>query len=130
MTIKNELDGAMLSRDPTVGERYLADPLNQHATTTRFGAEALAEQARVRAALAAPLDPDARLPRRGRTGSSRPRRARRSPAVPGVDRVGLAGPPPREPQRARGPDVIADVVAWLRDRRSTPRGGSPDGGRC
>lgn len=45
--IPNDFDGAALSRDPAVGERYLADPLNEHATTTRFGAEILAEQARV-----------------------------------------------------------------------------------
>lgn len=49
--LKNELDGAILSRDPAVGAAYLADPLNQHKTTFRFGAQALAEQVRVRAAL-------------------------------------------------------------------------------
>ena len=41
MTIPNDFDGGLLSRDPAVGERYLADRLNQHRTTTRFGAEAL-----------------------------------------------------------------------------------------
>ncbi|HLO36828.1 MAG TPA: lysophospholipase [Candidatus Deferrimicrobium sp.] len=51
MTIKNDFDGAILSRDPEVGRRYLADPLNEHVTTARLGAEASAEQARVRKVL-------------------------------------------------------------------------------
>jgi acylglycerol lipase len=49
--LQNALDGEVLSRDPVVAERYLADPLNHHRTTTRFGAEALREQGRVRASL-------------------------------------------------------------------------------
>ena len=76
MTVKNDFDGALLSRDPTVGAAYLADPLNQHVTTTRFGAAALAEQARVRPALGRLLGPDARLPRRG--GSTRADRLERA----------------------------------------------------
>jgi alpha-beta hydrolase superfamily lysophospholipase len=48
---RNGFDGAILSRDPTVGAKYVADPLNYHRTTARLGAEALAEQDRVRAAL-------------------------------------------------------------------------------
>jgi alpha-beta hydrolase superfamily lysophospholipase len=52
VALENDFDGALLSRDPTIGERYLADPLNQHSTTAAFGAAALREQARVRRALA------------------------------------------------------------------------------
>jgi alpha-beta hydrolase superfamily lysophospholipase len=48
---RNGFDGSVLSRDPTVGAKYLADPLNYHRSTVRLGAEALAEQDRVRAAL-------------------------------------------------------------------------------
>ena len=51
MRSRTRFDGTILSRDPSVGERYLADPLNYHSTTTRLGADAIAEQARVRAAL-------------------------------------------------------------------------------
>jgi alpha-beta hydrolase superfamily lysophospholipase len=51
LPVQNGFDGSVLSRDPAVAERYLADPLNQHATTGRFGAEAFAEQARVRGAV-------------------------------------------------------------------------------
>jgi alpha-beta hydrolase superfamily lysophospholipase len=50
-TVRNALDGADLSRDPAVAEAYFADPLNCHTTTTRFAAEALAEQSRVRSGL-------------------------------------------------------------------------------
>jgi alpha-beta hydrolase superfamily lysophospholipase len=51
LALANALDGEVLSRDPAVAEAYLADPLNQHRTTTRFGATALEEQSRVRGAL-------------------------------------------------------------------------------
>jgi alpha-beta hydrolase superfamily lysophospholipase len=49
--IKNDFNGTDLSRDPAIGEAYLADPLNCHATTTRFAAAALAEQGRARSLL-------------------------------------------------------------------------------
>src|SRR4029079_18016141 len=50
LEVKNAFDGTILSRDPSVAERYLADPVNYHRTTTRLGADAMAEQARVLAA--------------------------------------------------------------------------------
>ena len=101
LQVKNAFDGTILSRDPAVAERYLADPLNHHATTTRLGAEALAEQKRATAALD-------RLT------------SRRSSIHGGDDRLvptasselfasaserhppDVSGSPPREPQRARG----------------------------
>ncbi|MGH2512233.1 MAG: lysophospholipase, partial [Candidatus Limnocylindrales bacterium] len=45
LTVRNHIEGAVLSRDPTVGRDYLADPLNVHATTARLGAVLLAAQA-------------------------------------------------------------------------------------
>jgi alpha-beta hydrolase superfamily lysophospholipase len=109
----NGLDGAILSRDPSVGERYLADPLNHHATTFRFGAEALAEQARVRASLGRLAIPtfvyhgeaDRLIP----TASSAP-----LGALPGVVRrtwPELRHESHNEPEHAV---VIAEVIGFLR----------------
>src|SRR5205085_10950320 len=50
--LKNDFDAATLSRDRTVGERYVIDPLNEHRTTTHLAVLAFDEQARVRAAAA------------------------------------------------------------------------------
>ncbi len=52
LSIRNALRMETLSRDPDVGRRYLADPLNHHRTTAGFGLAALAEVERVRASLA------------------------------------------------------------------------------
>ena len=35
LPVRNAFDGSVLSRDPAVAERYLADPLNHHSTTAR-----------------------------------------------------------------------------------------------
>jgi acylglycerol lipase len=51
LSIRNALNTETLSRDPDVGRRYLADPLNHHRTTAGFGRAGLAEQERVRAEL-------------------------------------------------------------------------------
>jgi len=51
MSIPNRLSGSQLSTDPAVGVDYVADPLNVHASTARFGVLAFAEQRRVAAAL-------------------------------------------------------------------------------
>ncbi len=49
LSVPNGVPSGALSRDPEVGRRAKADPLNGRSSTARFGAEALAEQARVRA---------------------------------------------------------------------------------
>jgi alpha-beta hydrolase superfamily lysophospholipase len=111
--IKNAFDGSILSRDRSVGERYLADPLNQHATTTRFGALAISEQARVRVALprlAIPTfvyhgEDDHLVP----TDASAP-----LAGVPGVTRRTYPGLRHESHNEPEGPAVIADVIAWLR----------------
>jgi alpha-beta hydrolase superfamily lysophospholipase len=111
--VKNAFDGALLSRDPTVGERYLADPLNHHATTTGLGAQALAEQARVRSALRRLSVPtlvyhgaaDRLVP----TASSEP-----LSAVPGVIRRTYPTLRHESHNEPEGRRVIGDVVTWLR----------------
>jgi alpha-beta hydrolase superfamily lysophospholipase len=51
LLLANRLDTEVLSSDPGVGERYLADPLNQHKSTVRFAHAAFGEQRRVGVAL-------------------------------------------------------------------------------
>ena len=48
LAIPNGVDGSTLSRDPAVAATLGADPLAAKASTARFAAEALTEQARVR----------------------------------------------------------------------------------
>ena len=113
MTLKNAFEGSLLSRDPAVGEDYVADPLNTHVTTMRFGAEALAEQARVRGALSRLSVPtlvyhgeaDRLVP----TVSSEPLAA--LPSVVRRTYPSLRHECHNEPE---GPEVIADVIGWLR----------------
>ena len=113
IAFRNAFDGTVLSRDPAVAERYLADPLDHHSSTVRLGAEALAEQTRVRAALGRLSVPtlvyhgedDRLVP----TASSEP-----LAHVPGVTRrtwPGLRHETHNEPE---GAAVIAAAVAWLR----------------
>ena len=51
MLLSNRLDTEVLSSDPEVRARYLADPLNQHKSTVRFAHAAFGEQRRVAASL-------------------------------------------------------------------------------
>jgi alpha-beta hydrolase superfamily lysophospholipase len=113
LALRNAFDGTVLSRDPTVAERYLADPLNHHSTTARLGAEALAEGARVRTALDRLSIPtlvyhgaeDRLVP----TASSEP-----LAGVPGVTRRTLPGLRHESHNEPEGEAVIGEVVAWLR----------------
>jgi acylglycerol lipase len=113
--IPNAFDGALLSRDRDVAERYLSDPLNEHVTTARFGAEVLAEQARVQASLTrlalptlvihgaddALVPPSASAPLGELTGVTRRE-------YPGI-RHELHNEP-------EGPSIIDDVVSWIREQ--------------
>jgi alpha-beta hydrolase superfamily lysophospholipase len=113
MEVKNAFDGTILSRDPAVAERYLADPLNYHSTTTRLGADAMAEQMRVLAALDRLRIPtlvihggdDRLVP----TATSEP--FANLPTVTRRVHPGLRHESHNEPE---GQSVIADAVAWLR----------------
>ena len=111
--VRNAFDGAVLSRDPSVGERYLADPLNVHSTTARLGAEALAEGVRVRTALdrlSVPTlvvhgEADRLVP----TASSEP-----LGRLPGVTRRTWPDLRHESHNEPEGERVIAAAVDWLR----------------
>lgn len=121
LTIANAFDGAILSRDPTVGERYLADPQNQHETTTRFGALAIAEQARVHALIGRLSIPT--LAYHGEDDHLVPTAASAPLAgVPGVIRWTYPRLRHESHNEPEGPAVIADVVHWLRANVPTAEG--------
>jgi alpha-beta hydrolase superfamily lysophospholipase len=110
--VRNPFGGAVLSRDPTVAERYFADRLNYHRTTTRLSADAFAEQARVASALdrlSVPTlvyhgEDDALVPVDVSTPFGD------LPTVTRRTYPGLRHETHNEPE---GEQVIADAVAWL-----------------
>ena len=120
MTIPNDFDGGLLSRDPAVGERYLADERNEHRTTARFGAEALAEQDRVRSAAVRLTLPT--LVIHGEADRLVPTASTEIlGALPVVTRVTYPELRHETHNEPEGRQVIEDVIAWLRATVGTRR---------
>jgi acylglycerol lipase len=120
LAIRNAFAGGLLSRDPEIGRRYEADPLNQHSTTTRFGMEAIREQARVRGALARLSVPT--LVIHGEDDRLVPPSASEPLAdVPGVTRLTYPGLRHEIHNEPEGRQVIDDVVTWLRSTAAASR---------
>ncbi len=117
LLVANGLDTSVLSSDPAVRAAYLADPLNQHRTTVRFGHAFFAEQRRVAAALDRLSIPTfvlhGGLDRLVPTASSEALDDR-----PGVVRRVYPGVLHELHNEPEGPRVIGDVVDWIRDRVS------------
>lgn len=114
MRIPNDFDGTTLSRDATVAERYLADPLNEHTTTTRFAAEALAEQRRVQANLARLAIPT--LVIHGADDGLVPASASEPLGqLAGVTRREYPGLRHELHNEPEGPAVLDDVIEWIRE---------------
>jgi acylglycerol lipase len=113
--IPNAFDGALLSRDRDVAERYLTDPLNAHATTARFGAEVLAEQTRVQANLARLALPTLVIP--GADDALVPPSASAPLGeLTGVTRREYPGIRHELHNEPEGPSIIDDVVGWIREQ--------------
>jgi alpha-beta hydrolase superfamily lysophospholipase len=120
MRVSNGPLGDEVSHDPSVVAAYVSDPLMVPSTTVRFGREAAAEQARVRAALAG-LD---RMPvptyvLHGSADTIVPLRA--SEAFAGKGNVafhvheGLRHETHNEFEHGQ---VVAEIVAWIGDWRA------------
>ncbi len=115
LAIPTGVDPSTLSRDPSVGERVKVDDLCVRVSTSRFGAEALVEQARVRAG--ARSIGVATLVLHGL--DDRLVQAAASEVFEGVRGIerrtypGLRHELHNEPE---GPAIIDEVVAWLRER--------------
>ena len=115
LRIANGVPPEMLSRDPARQEAARTDPHMINSSTTAFGARFFEEQARVRAAasrLSIPtlvihgLD-DPIVP---------PRSSEALAALPGVTRRAYAGIRHELHNEPEGPQILADVIAWIDER--------------
>jgi alpha-beta hydrolase superfamily lysophospholipase len=118
MIIANPISGEQLSRDPEVGAAYFADPLVQPRSTARLGAELFGAMKRARAALpeltasGVPTlvihgGSDELVPTQGSEPLG---------MLPGVERRVLPNLRHESLNEPEGPEVVAQVVAWVRDR--------------
>jgi len=124
LAIANGIDGATLSRDPSVAARTVDDPFCVKVSTTRFGAEALVEQARVRRAAHAGFGIPT-LVLHGEDDGLVPAGASEVfAAAPGVERRTFAGLRHELHNEPEGPGIIDQVIAWIRghvsDRATLP----------
>jgi alpha-beta hydrolase superfamily lysophospholipase len=119
LSVPNGVPVETLSRDPEVGRRLLADPLNVRTSTTRFGAEAVAEQARVRAAARSIGGPTLVLHGLD-DGLVPPAASEAFEGAPGVERRTYPGLRHELHNEPEGPAVLDSVVAWLRERATLP----------
>jgi len=116
LKVANGVPKGGLSRDPSVEARMEADPLSAGSSTVQFGAEAFAEQDRVRELL--PAIESLPIPTYVLHGSADPVVPVESSAILGgkgnvTRRVheGLRHECHHEPEHE---DVLAEVVAWIR----------------
>jgi alpha-beta hydrolase superfamily lysophospholipase len=110
--IPNRVVGEHLSRDPNVAEAYFADPLVITKSTVRFGVNAFAELDRLNAELGN-LDVPTLVIHGGEdvlvpTGSSE-----KLGEVDCVERKVYEGLRHETLNEPEGPEVVADIVAWL-----------------
>lgn len=113
LAIPNAITGDQLSRDPAVGEAYLADPLVTRKSTTRLGSEIFAAIDRVNATVKR-LDVRTLVLHGGADTVV--------PAASSASLAGLATVERRLYPKLRhevfnepeGPDVVAEVVVWIR----------------
>ncbi len=117
LLLSNRLDTGVLASDPAVGERYLADPLNQHKSTVRFAHAAFGEQRRVAAALDRLSLPTLVV----HGGDDRLVPTHTSAALdgrPGVTRRVYPDTRHEIHNEPMARQEIDDIVAWVRDRVS------------
>jgi acylglycerol lipase len=116
LAIPNGIDGSTLSRDPAVAAKTVDDPRCVKTSTTRFGALALKEQARVRAGapggfglptLVLHGEDDGLVP----VSASEP-----YGGAPGVERRTYPDLRHELHNEPEGPEIIDEIVAWLRSR--------------
>jgi alpha-beta hydrolase superfamily lysophospholipase len=120
LPIPNGIDGATLSRDPTVGEKVAGDRACATASTARFGAEGLAEQARVRAGIDGLTLP--MLVLHGLDDGLVPARASEVLAtLPNVERRTYPGLRHELHNEPEGPAIIDEIITWLREHAHLQR---------
>jgi acylglycerol lipase len=120
LSVPNGVDSATLSRDAEVGRRAKADPLNGRTSTARFGAEALLEQARVRAAAQGIGGPTLVL--HGEDDHLVPTVSSEAfLGAPGVERRTYPGLRHELHNEPEGPQVLDDIIDWVKDALTAAR---------
>ncbi len=115
LAVPNALKLEHLSRDPAVGEAYLADPLVVNKSTTRFGAALFAAIDEVAMSVGAIRVPTLVL----HGGSDRivpPQSTAFLADIPGFERrlyPNLRHEILNEPE---GPEIVADIVEWINSK--------------
>jgi acylglycerol lipase len=104
-----------LSRDPGVAARVAADPSCASASTARFGAEGMAEQARVRRDLGRLTLPTLVLHGLD-DGLVPPGASERLGSLPNVERRTYPGLRHELHNEPEGPQIVDEVIDWLRVR--------------
>lgn len=118
--IPNDIKGETLSRDPSVAARTVDDPGCVKTSTARFGAEGLGEQARVRATAPRGLGVPT-LVLHGLDDGLVPHQASAAfEGAPGVERRTYPGLRHELHNEPEGPQVVDDIIAWLRERATLP----------
>jgi acylglycerol lipase len=113
LMIPNGLDGSQLSRDPTVGDAYVADPLNQHKSTVRFADAGNREMRRVRSSIDDLAIPTLAI--HGEADTIVPPSASATLArIPGVTHVTYPGLRHEIHNEPEWTSVVDDVIAWIR----------------
>ena len=113
LAIPNGIDGRTLSRDPSVGDKVGADPLATDASTVRFGAEALAEQERVRRDFGGLTLPTLVL--HGLDDELVPAQASAIlGTLPNVERRTYPGLRHELHNEPEGPAIVDEIIAWVR----------------
>jgi alpha-beta hydrolase superfamily lysophospholipase len=115
LSIPTGIEPSTLSRDRSVGERVVVDDLCVKVSTARFGAEALAEQARVRMG-ARSIDVPTLVLHGRDDGLVPPDASKVFEGVPGIERRTYPGLRHEVHNEPEGPGIIDEVIAWLRER--------------
>lgn len=124
-TIPNGIKGETISRDPSVAAKTVDDPFCVKVSTARFGAAALAEQARVRDAASRGFGIPA-LVLHGEDDGLVPVTASEVLAMaPLVERRTYPGLRHELHNEPEGPSVVDEIIAWLREGTAVAPAGAP-----
>ena len=113
LAVPNGIDGRTLSRDPAVADKVGADPLATTSSTTRFGAEALAEQERVRRDFGGLTLPTLVLHGLD-DGLVPPQASEILATLPNVERRTYPGLRHELHNEPEGPAIVDEIIAWIR----------------
>jgi len=119
LRIPNPIDGSTLSRDPSVGEKAVADPRCIKASTARFGSEAFREQQRVQALAPGGFDMPTLVLHGEDDGLVPVSASAVFQGAPGVERrtfPGLRHELHNEPESA---EIIDSIIGWMRAEVAT-----------